>query len=297
MNLTEGETHTLRSLLYGMMIVSGNDAAVAIAEHVAGSEATFVDWMNLKAQVLGLSDTSYNQPAAGGYSTPEDQMNLFRVGWSDPLFREFTGRREWKACGTLDGGAPICRDLFKGTSDYPGLEGWKTGTLGFIDSDKPGVPLCTSCLVSRTTRAERTFIAMIQQSGSRWGDTRRLYDYGFTRLFTPDFRGDSGYAGGPVEDFALDAVTDRLAVTAALDANDKFEICAWSVFADTGSVQRGRCNGRTFLLAPSGTIPGRQLLDSARLSTLLVEGDYLTARGGQGSVLVLDLWRVAPKEP
>jgi hypothetical protein len=299
MDLEEGETQSLRSLLYGMMLVSGNDASVAIAEHVQGTEAAFVTLMNLKAQVLGLDDTSYNQVAGGCYSTPEDQMNLWRFAWNDPVFREFSSRKEWIACGTLDGGAPVCRNLVKfSDNNYPGLDGWKGGTQGFSDNTNfPGVPLCTSCLASQATRANRTFVVTLQQTGSRWGDAGRLWDYGFTGLFTPDFRGDSGFSGGAVEDFALDNVNDTIAVTAALDTNDAFQICTWSVFADTGSVQRGRCNGRGYMLPPSGTTPRRQRVDSTRLSTLLVEGDYLTAQGGSGQTLILALWRVGPKEP
>ena len=53
---------TLETLLYGLMLPSGNDAAIAIAKHVGGSEARFVEMMNAKAQALGLRDTQFKNP-------------------------------------------------------------------------------------------------------------------------------------------------------------------------------------------------------------------------------------------
>jgi D-alanyl-D-alanine carboxypeptidase (penicillin-binding protein 5/6) len=64
-----------------MMLVSGNDASVAIAEHVAGNEDTFVDLLNMRAGELGLTNTLYNQQAGGGYSTPQDQVTLNTNTW------------------------------------------------------------------------------------------------------------------------------------------------------------------------------------------------------------------------
>src|SRR5207253_1198109 len=57
-----GETFPLGELLKAIMIASANDAAVAVAEHIAGSSAAFVDLMNARAKALGLADTTYQSP-------------------------------------------------------------------------------------------------------------------------------------------------------------------------------------------------------------------------------------------
>src|SRR5256886_14682378 len=60
--LAEGETFPLGELLKAVMIASANDAAVAVAEHIAGSTAAFVELMNARAKALGLADTTYQSP-------------------------------------------------------------------------------------------------------------------------------------------------------------------------------------------------------------------------------------------
>lgn len=73
MYLRAGETYTVEELLYGMMLVSGNDAAVALACHTAGSVQAFADMMNDKARALGMTGSAFENPsgldAEGHYST------------------------------------------------------------------------------------------------------------------------------------------------------------------------------------------------------------------------------------
>ena len=63
MGVSAGEKIRLRDLLYGLLLPSGNDAAVAIADEIGGSEAAFVDLMNARARELGLTHTHYTNPA------------------------------------------------------------------------------------------------------------------------------------------------------------------------------------------------------------------------------------------
>lgn len=79
-NLKTGEELTLRELLYGMLVKSGNDAAIAVAEHVGGTVENFVEMMNKKAKELGLKDTAFKNPhgldATGHYSTAYELAKL-----------------------------------------------------------------------------------------------------------------------------------------------------------------------------------------------------------------------------
>ena len=102
-----GTTPTLQTLLHGLLLSSGNDAAMAIARAVGGSasfensgaRAQFVSWMNAKAGELGLEDTAFANPHGldedGHYSTPEDLAELTRYALSIPEFREIFGTKEY----------------------------------------------------------------------------------------------------------------------------------------------------------------------------------------------------------
>ena len=80
LGLTEGERIEVRDLLYGLILASGNDAAVALAEAAAGSEAAFVRRMNRAAKGLALDDTSYANPIgldeSGNFSSARDLVDL-----------------------------------------------------------------------------------------------------------------------------------------------------------------------------------------------------------------------------
>ena len=98
--LALGEQRTLEELLYGLMLQSGNDAAVAIAEGVAGSVETFVDWMNQRARDLGLEHTHFADPhglaSRDHYTSARDLATLARVAMANPTFRRIVGTREYR---------------------------------------------------------------------------------------------------------------------------------------------------------------------------------------------------------
>lgn len=298
MNVALGEKQSLENLLYGMMMVSGNDAALAIGKHIAGSTEDFVDMMNFRATDLGMLDTIYSQPAGGGYSNPQDQVTLWLEGYEDPLFREFATRKVWDACGETEGGDEICRFLVKfNDSGYPGLEGWKGGNLGFHQPDlkELGVPLCTACLIAQATRLGRTMMAGLQQSGDTWGDSSDLFDYGFQKLFAPDFVAHKGQAG-IAQDFAIDAITEGLIVLARIEGDDALQVCTFDVQLDLGSIEEIGCASPRIPDMPGGVAPKRTQVEIVRSGTLLWEGEYITAYWLAGHVH-LSGWRIGPKEP
>ncbi|WP_419893757.1 D-alanyl-D-alanine carboxypeptidase family protein [Oceanobacillus kimchii] len=93
--LEQGEEIPLKDLVYGLMLRSGNDAAVAIAEHVGGSEEGFVYLMNEKAKWLGMENTHFDNPhgldSDTHYSSAYDMAILMKYAMDDPMFREVSG--------------------------------------------------------------------------------------------------------------------------------------------------------------------------------------------------------------
>jgi D-alanyl-D-alanine carboxypeptidase (penicillin-binding protein 5/6) len=125
MNLRPGERVTVRDLLRGALIQSANDAATALAEHVAGTVPRFVDLMNAEARELGLADTRFVNPhgldAPGHVSSARDVTKLARVAMRKPFVRETVRLVEASAAGrTLH----TWNDLLTG---HPRVFGVKTG--------------------------------------------------------------------------------------------------------------------------------------------------------------------------
>lgn len=167
MGLKPGDTLTLETLLYGLMLPSGNDAAVAIARHIAGSEDKFVDLMNQKVRDLGLTDTQFKNPhgldSPGHFSTPYDQAIIGRYGMRMPAFARLAGAKEY----TGDGFAlyNVNRLLW----NYPGADGIKPG---FTDD-------AGSALVASATRDGHRVISAVIKANSAAIDTTPLLDWAF----------------------------------------------------------------------------------------------------------------------
>ncbi|WP_074435686.1 D-alanyl-D-alanine carboxypeptidase family protein [Oceanobacillus jeddahense] len=93
--LEQGEKMTLTDLVYGLMLRSGNDAAVAIAEHVGESEEGFVYLMNEKAKWLGMENTHFDNPhgldSDTHYSSAHDMAILMQYAMENPIFQEISG--------------------------------------------------------------------------------------------------------------------------------------------------------------------------------------------------------------
>jgi D-alanyl-D-alanine carboxypeptidase (penicillin-binding protein 5/6) len=124
--LEKGEQLTVEELIEAALIQSANDAAVALAEYVGGSQAAFVGMMNAEARRLGLRDTHFANPdgldAAGHYSSAHDVTRLARIAMKNPVISGIVDERS----AEISGGRTLStwNDLL-GT--YPGLFGVKTG--------------------------------------------------------------------------------------------------------------------------------------------------------------------------
>jgi len=175
LNLKVGDQLTLRDLLRGMMAVSGNDAAQAVAEHVGGgSSQVFINWMNEQAVTLGAAHTHFSNPhglpdPSNQYTTAHDLAIITAYAYKQPGFVDYVNQKY-----------QTIRFINRGTSEreeninellgvYPGCNGVKTGTTREAGE----------CLVAAAKRNEVQLIAVMLKSSDREHDAAKMLDYGF----------------------------------------------------------------------------------------------------------------------
>lgn len=183
LDLRSGEKITLENLLKGALIYSANDTTVAIAEHVGGSQDTFLQMMNAKAAAIGALNTSYKN--TNGYSAPNHYTTAYDLGritmyaLKNPKFAEFVRTREtvveW--CEEPKKEERRKKEIrntnrLLRTDEYPGVDGVKTGT-----AIRAG-----NCLIASATRGERRLISVVLHSHNRYGDAKKMLDYGFDNI-------------------------------------------------------------------------------------------------------------------
>lgn len=165
--LKAGEQLSLRDLLYGLMLHSGNDAAVAIAIHCAGDVETFVSWMNRRAAELGMEHSHFMNPNGldeeGHYSSAYDMALLAQEVLKKPDLAEIVGTK------TAVRGERSLVNHNKLLWRYEGCVGLKTG---YTQS-------AGRTLVSAATREETTLICVTLRDPNDWADHASLLDYGF----------------------------------------------------------------------------------------------------------------------
>ena len=167
--LQAGERLTIRELLYGMMLHSGNDAAVALALACSDSVAEFVDLMNLKAQQLGLHQTHFENPSGldgeAHYSTAADLARMTRFALKNPDFAEIVSTK------SIQIGDRCLTNHNKLLWSLDGAIGVKTGYT----------KAAGRILVSAAERNGRRLIAVTISDGNDWADHKALYEYGFAQ--------------------------------------------------------------------------------------------------------------------
>jgi D-alanyl-D-alanine carboxypeptidase (penicillin-binding protein 5/6) len=176
MGLVAGEQLTILDLLHGLLIPSGNDAAVALADYIAGSEEDFVGMMNAKAQELGLEGTrfanSHGLDAAGQVTTARDLAKLAQVALQNPTIAGIVTKAS----------AQVAGHSLQNTNEllgaYAGADGVKTGT-----TDEAG-----ECLVASVTRDGRRTLLVELGSTDRYSDARKLLDYAASAFAWKDAR-------------------------------------------------------------------------------------------------------------
>lgn len=173
--LRPGDRYRLGDLLLALLLRSGNDAAVAIAQHLAGSVAAFAGLMNDEARLLGLRDTRFQNPhgltAPGHFTSAYDLALMARYAMGFPEFRAAVAESEAEISG-LDAGGREIRRRIRNTNRllaYGWVTGVKTGTTAAAGD----------CLVASGSREGEALVAVVLHSDDRWSDALALLDWGF----------------------------------------------------------------------------------------------------------------------
>ncbi len=173
-DLEAGAAYSIRDLLYALLLTSSNDAAVALAEHVAGSEEAFVDRMNRLAGDLGLRHTefvtSHGLDRPGHYSSARDLARIAALLLSDPDLAKIVATPSVRVA--TESGPSKIDNTNALLETYRGAVGVKTGSSG--DAGE--------VLVAAAVRGDRRLIAVAMGSPDAAADAAKLLDYGFARL-------------------------------------------------------------------------------------------------------------------
>ncbi len=170
LGLREGQIFSLRELLYGMMLASGNDAAIAVAEHIGGSVEGFAKMMNEKALSIGAADSYFVTPhgldAYNQYSTAYDLAIITRYAIKNPVFSQIVSTTSYYI---PEHGLNNTNELL---SSCPGVDGVKTGY-----TSKAG-----RCLVTTALRNDMRLISVVLGSPTRTARanaSRALLEYAY----------------------------------------------------------------------------------------------------------------------
>lgn len=212
MYLQEGEILTIQELLYGLMLHSGNDAAVALAIYCGGTVEGFVGLMNDKAHRLGLTGTHFENSngldSPGHYSTARDLAVLAAYAMNNPIFAQTVSTK------TVKIGERVLRNHNKLLWQLKGADGIKTGYT----------KAAGRILVSSASRQGRRLIAVTMNAPDDWTDHKTLMETGFQDysvqriLSAGDILGSVEVIGGEA-DFAELAAASGFSF--ALTANEK----------------------------------------------------------------------------
>jgi D-alanyl-D-alanine carboxypeptidase len=243
MGIKPGETLTLRDLVYGLMLVSGNDAGEAIAKHVAGSVDGFVALMNKKAQEIGMTNTHFNNPHGvhddNHYTTARDMAKLMAYALKNSDFVKIAATKTY----TVPANSVRPTDLVLVNTDrllnavagdpvqtvYPYAIGGKTGDT----------PMAGKCLVAAAEKdGARVIITMFGDKAEMYnGDTvttnlarfvnaAAIFDYvfanGYQSVSASELGFQKSFSTGVVNANAADLKDGQLTMTAQLGDTLKF---------------------------------------------------------------------------
>ena len=170
-----GEKLTLQDLVYGLMLRSGNDAALMIAEYVSGSVPKFVEKMNQKAQEIGMKQTTFHNPSGldeedevGNFSTAYDMAILTSYAMKNKTYQKIVGTKKYTL--KTNKNTYVWYNKNKLLTNYENTTGGKTG---FTKKAR-------RTLVSTTSKDQLNFVVVTLNDGNDFQDHENLHEYGFT---------------------------------------------------------------------------------------------------------------------
>ena len=173
LNLITADVLTFDALLHGALMKSANDACVALAEYMAGTEKNFVQNMNLQACLLGCKDTNFcnsnGLPAEGHYSSAYDLALMTRAAMQNETFAAIVQKQQYMV-HWQEGRQLLVRNTNRLLREYPGAIGVKTGT-----TNEAG-----QCLIAVAEKAGKRVIVVVLKSKNRFYDAVALLDYGLS---------------------------------------------------------------------------------------------------------------------
>lgn len=176
--IEENSVMTMKDLLYGLMLNSGNDAAVAVAEHISGSTEAFAEKMNETAKKIGVENTSFKNPNGldeeGHYTTAKDLAKITCYALKNKKFTEIVSTKSYTASLIRQSGDVYKIDYENHNRllrEYEGCIGVKTGY-----TEKSG-----RCLVSAAQRDGAKYVAVTLNCSNDWAEHKEMLDYGFSR--------------------------------------------------------------------------------------------------------------------
>lgn len=203
-----GEHVTLENLLYGLMLSSGNDAAVAIAEHIGGSVKGFSDMMNEKARQIGAQNSHFANPNGlpdrEHFTTAYDLALITAYAMKNETFRKIVSAEKWRMPWEGHEYDRVLQNKNRNLWEYEGATGVKTGYT--MDAGR--------CFVASAQRGGMELICVLLDDYDMFDDSRVLLDYGFTNYQKVNIvnKGDS-LGEAPVEN----GIAKTVGVVAAAD--------------------------------------------------------------------------------
>lgn len=169
----EGEDVKIIDLLYGLILPSGGDCAIALAEYVSGSEEEFVKLMNKKCEELGLENTHFSNTSGlhdeNNYSTPADIAIIMKYAMENPICREVLSTYKYTTEKTEENpeGIELFSTMFSRMygNEVAGVE-IRAGKTGYTTESG-------NCLVSYATKGEKAYICVLADGDSKW---KSIYD-------------------------------------------------------------------------------------------------------------------------
>lgn len=173
--IKKGEKMKLIDLVYGLMLRSGNDAALSISTFVSKDTESFVKLMNNKANELGMKNTTFNNPSGldeekGNYSTAYDMAILMSYAYKNKEFRTITSTKKYTLKTNMN--TYVWHNKNKLLNSYKYTTGGKTGYT----------KIAKRTLVTTASKDNLNLVVVTLNDGDDWNDHKNLFEYGFNNF-------------------------------------------------------------------------------------------------------------------